>query len=391
MKRHLQAATLIAIAALLTTASLQTTIPLTNAAATITAQQLDPALKDLDLKIELLKLTNRHRSIAGLQPLKLGTNPASQIHAQKALEGCYNSHWDRWGLKPYHRLALAGSTGYNLENVLGLNICVNQTDGYAPLKPITTEIKEAVQAWMNSPGHRAAILYPTVNTLHIGLAHDSHNIRIVQHFEADYVRYSQQPYINQDGTLHLAGSFANAKFHEESTIMLYIGYEPPPRSLNRAQLARSYALCIPTVVAHVHRPYKHSNSLRHITRQVSTAPCDDPALIDPATPAPETPEESNSLWKRNKQASATSTPKRSYAVHINAQSVSIVKNNFAISANISGLLNSHGPGIYSVMLLGLPDHMESLSVLTVSPIFWKTSPPQGNPYDSTQQQSDQIR
>ena len=51
-----------------------------------------------------------------------------------------------------------------------------------------------------------------------------------------------------------------------------------------------------------------------------------------------------------------------------------------VEANLQEALESNGPGIYSVALWGKPDHMEENTVISEYAIFWKTDPPEGNPY-----------
>ena len=92
-------------------ALLHTTMFLTIPAAEPPTAQ-DPQHRNLDLKLRLLELTNVQRTKAGLLPLRLGASPAPQLHAEAALDGCYNSHWDRWGLRPAHRHVLTGGTGH---------------------------------------------------------------------------------------------------------------------------------------------------------------------------------------------------------------------------------------------------------------------------------------
>ena len=89
-----------------------------------TAKHSDPSHRHLNAKLIMLERTNQHRAAAGVPPVKLGQNPASQLHAEAALEGCYSSHWDRWGLKPNHRYSLTGGTGHDGENASGSDICV---------------------------------------------------------------------------------------------------------------------------------------------------------------------------------------------------------------------------------------------------------------------------
>ena len=349
-----------------------------TAANTLPAQ--NPAHSHLELKAEILKLTNAYRLQAGLIPVKLGYNPAPQIHAQEALKGCYNSHWDRWDLRPNHRFALAGYTGFNLENIIGINHCVEQQDGYAPLKPLDQEITQAVRAWMNSPGHRQTILSPALTTLHLGIAHDSHNIRIVQHFEADYISYTLTPQISQDGILRMAGTTSAASLDPNGLPTLWIGYEPPPQPLTRGQLAKTYSLCIPTIIATILQPGHNNSSLQHITHPVSTPACADPTATDPSEPPPSNPEESNRLWSENKRAFAEMKPEESRAIHISARTFRLQGNRFQITTDLSELLKQHGPGIYSAILVGKPEHMNRRTTLSSYPVFWQTSPPTGSPY-----------
>ena len=216
-------------------------------------QSTTPEHLHLDIKLRLLELTNIHRTQAGLLPLKLGTSPAAQLHADTALEKCYNSHWDTWGLKPNHRHALAGGTGYTLENIIGLNTCVPPNDGYAALAPLHQEIERALLAWMASPGHRAAILNPAATTLHLGLAHDPHNLRLVQHFESKYVSYDTPPSIDSSGTLHMQGTLTRASIAAPTgTPTLQIGYEPPPLPAHPGATG-THSCSLPTH-HHRHRP-----------------------------------------------------------------------------------------------------------------------------------------
>ena len=56
-----------------------------------------------DLKQRVLERTNAFRKQAGVPVVAIGYNKAAQLHAEAALEGCYSSHWDRWGLTPNAR------------------------------------------------------------------------------------------------------------------------------------------------------------------------------------------------------------------------------------------------------------------------------------------------
>ena len=142
----------------------------------------DPAQRHLDLKELMVELTNGHRAEAGVPPVRIGDNPAAQLHAEGSLEGCYASHWDRWGLKPHHRYSLSGGTGAGAENVAGLDYCIRFLDGHLPIRSMEDEVAEAVAQWMRSPDHRRVMLDPAHTLLNAGIAHDRFNANLVQHF-----------------------------------------------------------------------------------------------------------------------------------------------------------------------------------------------------------------
>ena len=203
---------------------------------------------------------------------------------------------------------------------------------------------------------------------------------MVQHFHADYVTYATPPGIDPDGTLRLSGYLTNAAFTGLTGSRIHIGFEPPPTPLSKGQLASTYAVCIPTVIATVHNPARHTSSLKHLRNPVTTPACADPAKVDPATPAPQTPEESNLAWTNAKSRSNSAVPTKSFAVNMTAGTYRITADTFDIVADLSETLRHHGPGVYSVIILGKPDHMENPTHLTSHPIFWQTQPHQDHPY-----------
>ena len=174
-----------------------------------------PQLRHADLKRLLLDLTNRERATHGAPALKLGNNPAAQLHVEAALEGCYSSHWDRWGLKPNHRYTLTGGAGADAENGHGLDYCIKPKDNYATNSSMEQEVAEAVQGWMNSPGHRRSLLNPAHTELNAGIAYDRYNTVFAQHFASDYVTYSQTPTIDPQGILTLSATVSGATLQIE--------------------------------------------------------------------------------------------------------------------------------------------------------------------------------
>jgi uncharacterized protein YkwD len=104
---------------------------------------------------QVLALVNAERAKAGVSPLAANsalTELAEKFSDDMAARGFFD-HTDPDGLSPWDRAAKAGVTGLG-----GENIARGQADPAA-----------VVEAWMNSPGHRANILNPDFKTLGVGV------------------------------------------------------------------------------------------------------------------------------------------------------------------------------------------------------------------------------
>ena len=188
----------------------------------------------------MLELINAERKKAGVGTVTLSDNIAAQLHAEAALKNCFSSHWGIDGLKPYMRYSLAGGYQSNGENGSGLDYCIRAADGYAAKGNIQQRIHEAMDGWMNSPGHRRNILDPTHKKVSVGLAWDRYNTTMYQHFEGEYVEYDRLPSI-ASGILTLSGKTGNGiSFRENGDLGIHIFYDPPPHKLTRGQVARTY-------------------------------------------------------------------------------------------------------------------------------------------------------
>ncbi|MCX7593286.1 MAG: CAP domain-containing protein [Fischerella sp.] len=104
---------------------------------------------------QVLELTNQERAKAGLQPLKGNAelDYAADKYAEEMSERGILSHTGPDGSLPWDR---AKAVGYEAQT-MGENIAAGQE---------TPE--QVVQAWMNSPGHRANILNPDFTELGVG-------------------------------------------------------------------------------------------------------------------------------------------------------------------------------------------------------------------------------
>ena len=330
----------------------------------------------------LLNLTNEARAKAGVPPVQMGTNPAAQLHAEAALDGCYSGHWDRWGLKPYHRYSLTGGDGHTGENVSGLDYCIQPQDNYLRLKPLQEEVNDAIKSWLESPGHRRTMLDPHFTVLNTGMAHDEYNIVLVQLFDTDYVQYTTRPWLNAEGKLKMAGKVHGASLDIGDTTLVQIYYDPPPVPLDRGQLAQTYALCNPTHVGFITEPLPlgWSYDTTEIRQDIQTHQCADPYHIPAGRVGPASPDEAHEAWVQAKQASHSPTRTKVETRRIIARTLKTKEGNFDLNADLSPILNRHGPGIYTVLLWGKPFHTTTTEPISEQSIFWQTEVPEGSPY-----------
>ena len=346
------------------------------------ANVTEPQLRHAELKRLLLDLTNQERAAHGAPVLKLGNNTAAQLHAEAALEGCYSSHWDRWGLKSNHRYTLAGGTGADAENVSGSSYCIRSRDNYTANSSMELEIAETVQGWMDSPGHRRSLLNPAHTELNVGIAHDRYNTVFVQHFASDYVRYDQRPAIDQQGLLTLSATVSGATLQIDDSVNVQIAYDPPPQPLTRGQLSYTYSLCLSTPAAYIVEslpPGWHFNDSGIHTTTVQHG-CVDPYHTPADHPAPSSNPEAHRHWAEAKNASAQASAVQVQTVRVIAQMMTVTDTVIQVQTDLSQVLAQHGPGIYTVIIWGRPNHMTEIAPLSEQAIFWLTRPPPEAPY-----------
>ena len=342
----------------------------------------NPAERHMDLQLLMLKLTNEHRAKAGVPPVKLGRNPAAQLHAEESLEGCYSSHWNDLGMKPNHRYTLTGGTGADGENVSGSNYCIKAGEGYAPKDSMRDEVADTVEGWMDSPGHRRNLLKPAHTILNVGIAHDRFNQVMVQQFGSDYISYQIRPNIDPNGILTLKGKVSRATLNIGKTVNIQIYYDPPLQPLTRGQISYTYTLCNPIKAGRIVEPlqgnsYYTSPEIKTETQKYS---CIDPYRTDPKRPAPTNPDEAHRDWANAKEASSIAPPIEIENRRIIAEQMDLSTEEFDIKADITPIIQRHDAGIYTITLWGKPSHMVKPTPLSRQSISWQTAPPPGNPF-----------
>ena len=291
----------------------------------------------------MLELINTERMKAGVEPIALGDNVAAQLHAEASLENCISSHWGMDGLKPYMRYSLAGDYQSNGENGLGLNYCVGL--GYQPLDNITQEIQDATRKWMDSSSHRRNILDPWHKKVNIGLAWDRYNIRAVQHFEGDYVEYEDLPVI-EDNILSMSGTAKNGA----TLYNVQIYYDPPPHSLTRGQLSKTYCYDLGLLIAALRSPAPKGTHYTTNTFKHRLSSCLNPYDVSMDVEAPSPPSCRPICPPRTVPAPRPQV--QITASWITASEWVTSGTKFSIRANLSGLLSEYRDGVYTLMVWG---------------------------------------
>ncbi len=333
-------------------------------------------LRHLSQKYFMLSLTNEEREKAGVPPVVLGDNRAAQLHAESSLLHCFSSHWGVDGLKPYMRYGLAGGYQSNGENALGSDYCIKASDGYRAIGSISQEVADAMRMWMGSPGHRDNILDPWHQAVNIGLAWDRHNFIAVQHFEGNYVEYEQLPSFDATGQLSLAGRAKNgAGFRTYAGLGVQIFYDPPPHSLTRGQISRTYCYDAGLPIASLREPLEDGRFYDEDQFTMEHEPCPDPYDVPADAAAPRSHDEANLFWQRAYNASQRNVVQLVTVPWITARQWRVSGTTFALRADLGHLLAKHGPGVYTVFLWGMLGGERT--VISQYPIFHDIPRPKG--------------
>lgn len=323
----------------------------------------------------MLGLINSERVKAGVEPVELGDNLAAQLHAENALENCFSSHWGIDGLKPYMRYSLVGGYQSNAENVSGHSYCFTASSGYAELGSIEQEILEVMEGFMESPGHDENILYPWHRKVNIGLAWDSYNLMVVQHFEGGHVEYEAVPVISE-GVLSFSGTVKEGVVFLGSTdLSVGIFYDPPPHTLTGGQLARTYCSDYGRPVAFLEPPLTENSDFLDDEFTDTYIPCPDPYKVPAASPSPRSPGEAVDLWVAAYEESLEIAEITVGGRWVTASEWHADDKFFSVKADLSKVLDEHGPGVYTITVWGWQPEADTSVIVSEYSIFHGIAPP----------------
>ena len=323
----------------------------------------------------MLELINLERDRAGVGAVTLGDNDAAQLHVESGIEHCAGGHWGLDGLKPYMRYSLVGGYQSNGENGHGLRYCYGPSDWVRGIEDLRYKVREAMDGWMNSPGHRRNLLESSHRKVNLGLAWDRYNFAAVQHFEGDYVGYETLPAIRA-GELSLQGTLKNgAGIRGRDDFGVQVYYDPPPHTLTRGQLSRTYCYDNGYLVASL-RPPPGGNAY-YTTHEFTQAfePCPNPYDVPPDAPGPRSADEAHRHWQEAYDASRSRPSVTRTIPWITAQNWRVSGDSFVVVADIGNITRQYGAGVYTVMvwarLLG------DREVVSEYSIFHGVTPPTG--------------
>ncbi len=311
-------------------------------------QPATPNLRFQGEKVFMLGLINEERRKAGVPEVSLGDNNAAQLHADNSARDCISSHWSTDGLGPEMRYSLAGGYQSQSENVAGLDYCYKAEDRsfYRPIESIETELREHMDAYMGSPGHRKNILRPWHRKLNLGLSWDTHQMWTVQQFEGDYLNCSVPP--NIQGTV-LSVTCTSEEVYPSQSLAQAVHFNPPPHTLTQGQVARVYS-------------YKHGRRVALLRQKAAPGysyPTDEvtrtyysgctPYDISPSEPPPSSASEAHRLYEEAKLCQPT--PESITIPWIDGEE-SISGSTITLSHDIGDVLREHGDGVYTLFVWG---------------------------------------
>ena len=338
-----------------------------------------PHQRFLDGKQFMLGLINEERKKAGVPDVSLGDNNAAQIHVENSISDCVSGHWGTDGLGPPMRYSLAGSYQSNGENASGYDYCLTDEDrpSYRPIQSVQSELRDHMNGYLGSPGHKENILYQWHRKVNLGLSWDTHQMWTVQQFEGDYANCSVPPTI-QGTTLSLSCTVSEVL--PSRSLAQTIHYDSPPHALTQGQIARSYGYRFGRRVALLRQraPAGYSYPVDEVSRTYYSG-C-TPYDVDPTEPAPSSPSEATSLFN---EAKLCVPVEETITVPWIDGEVTIGRSEFTLSHDLGQVLREHGSGVYTLFVWGcsVADSVEdpcedenSMPIVTKS-IFYGIEPP----------------
>lgn len=343
---------------------------------------MPPSLRNQPEKEYMLGLINEARAEAGVLPVTMGSNQAAQIHADQMLEECFVSHWGIDGLKPYMRYSLSGGYQVNGENVTTTNECGLLDTWTQWNSHPEAMVEEAMAGLLASEEHRETMLSPHYRKVSIGLAWDRHVFKAAQVFEGDYVELPSPPEIT-DGELVIEGKLAESYDFQDDVVYpleVIILYDHPPRTLTNGQLLHTKCLRYGAIVAKIISPHPLFTGSYRDTETVEVPACTDPQEAGEIARRPSTKAEMAEAWAEGRKRAEQVEETRFRHRAMQATEVKVEGREFSFKADVGEVLDQHGPGVYTVLLMATLEGVgeeRTRHVIAQRAIFQEVGAPSG--------------
>jgi uncharacterized protein YkwD len=208
-------------------------VPGEKSTSTLTSTRTDKEYIYEELVQLMLEQINYDRAMNGVQTVNLSGAISAQWHAEDMLRNDYYSHWDTGGMKPYVRYKVLGGKGAVFENIgLAVGELKNGGDVWNAILQIHRQMmyNDAHVDWR----HRENILDPYHNKVNIGIAWNSNEVYLVQHFENDYIDLILSPVFRIINTnLEMTASM---NLNISNIYSVSIHYDPYPQNISSSKL-----------------------------------------------------------------------------------------------------------------------------------------------------------
>ena len=304
-----------------------------------------------ELRLHMLDLINRERTLRGLEPVVLANNAGAQRHVEDLVANGYLSHWNLRGETPYMRHTWAGGHDYSAENLSFSGYLVAPPGFCAP--PVSRQALDDVMAGlMDSPGHRDNILTPLHREVNIGIAFNCRAMAVAQVFEGEYVRFGLPPAL-AGGRLAMAGRVSPEVELNDNAYVL-VAWDPPLTEYTSGQVSQTVCYSTGRPVAYIRRPLPPGFTwVGGESQPVDWERCPGPRDADPNLRLPEHRAEIDRMGQRIRDGF-----RMRETVEVALVTAAIWQaeaGSFHIEADLGRVIQTHGPGIYSVVLWGEVD------------------------------------
>lgn len=225
-----------------------------------------------ELKQLALEQINKDRAKFNLQPVKLSSNIAAQVHAEDVLKTEQISHWMTNGEKPYMTYSRYDGLGYVAQNVVIQNTVGGDAFGDAHIQLCKNgqaicdklDVRKALDngeyAMMYedkdccADGHRLNILDVHHTDVSIGIAFNGFFFVMVQNFENNYLQLGE-PLTNDNTHIHIAGTLQQGNL---ANVVVFFDDTPTALVYEKNKQQKSYSLG--TAIAGIAPPnYRYDN------------------------------------------------------------------------------------------------------------------------------------